>query len=96
MGRATVMVIGLEAAAVVVAVLAFGWPVLVIGVPALVGTALVLLFVRLSERPRARLAEARAARHEESPVPGGLMSGFFEVPVQPADPRTPAEDHTRA
>jgi hypothetical protein len=92
-GRLAGLVIGLEAAAVVVAYLAFGWPVLLIGIPALVGTAFVLLFVHLSERPRARLQEARAARYEEAPVPGGLMSGFFEVPV----PRGAAEvDHTRA
>ncbi|MFC5949749.1 hypothetical protein ACFQH9_15855 [Pseudonocardia lutea] len=93
MGRLAGLVIGLEAAAVVVAYLAFGWPMLLIGIPALVGTAFVLLFVHLSEKPRARLQEVRASRYEEAPVPGGLMSGFFEVPV----PRGAAEaDRTRA
>ncbi|MFR9803807.1 hypothetical protein ACL02T_16115 [Pseudonocardia sp. RS010] len=93
MGRLAGLVIGLEAAAVVVAYLAFGWPMLLVGVPALVGTGFVLLFVRLSEKPRARLQEARAARYEDAPVPGGLMSGFFEVPV----PQGAAEsDRTRA
>ena len=87
MGRSAGLVIGLEAAALVVALLAFGWPVLLVGAPLVVGTALVLLAVHLSERPRRRLAAARAARHVEPPAQGGLMSGFFEVS---------ARDHTRA
>jgi hypothetical protein len=59
----------------------------------------VLLAVRLSEEPRKRLAEARAARYEAPPVPGGLMSGFFEVPTPRVEPAvTPASpvDHSRA
>ena len=89
MGRAAGLVIGLEAVAVVVAYLAFGWPVLVVGAPALAGTALVLLVVKLSEG----LRETRAARYAEPPVSGGLMSGFFEVPA----PRpTPQGDRTHA
>jgi UPF0716 family protein affecting phage T7 exclusion len=90
--RAAVWVVGLEVVAVVVAYLGFGWPVLLVGVPALVGTALVLLVVHLSETPRRRLAEARAARYEEPPLPGGLMSGFYEVPAQ----RSEEQHRTRA
>ncbi|MCF7552034.1 hypothetical protein [Pseudonocardia sp. WMMC193] len=82
MARSAAWVIGLEVVAVLVAYLGFGWPVLLVGVPALVGTALVLLAVRLSEQPRKRLAAARAARYAEPPLSGGLMSGFYEVPVQ--------------
>jgi hypothetical protein len=88
--------------AVFVAYLGFGWPALLVGIPALVGTALVLLAVRLSERPRRRLAQARAARYEAPPVPGGLMSGFFEVPNPRTAPTAPAVtpaspvDHSRA
>ncbi len=75
-------VMGMEAAALVVAYLAFGWPALLIGAPALVGTALVLLVVRASEAPRRRLQAVRATRWEsQAPLPGGLMSGFFELPA---------------
>ncbi|GAA1879379.1 hypothetical protein GCM10009836_70950 [Pseudonocardia ailaonensis] len=93
MGRLAGLVIGLETAAVVVAYLAFDWPVLVFGVPALLGTGLVLLAVHLSERPRARLAETRASRYVEGPAVGGLMSGFYEVPTQRES--KPAADHAR-
>jgi hypothetical protein len=81
-GRSAGLVIGLEAAAVVLAYLVFGWMALLVGIPALLGTALVLLAVHFSERPRARLQEVRAARYADEPVPGGLMSGFFDVPAQ--------------
>lgn len=80
MARSAGWVIGLEVAGIVVAYLGFGWLALLAGVPILLGTALVLLAVSLSEKPRERLAEARAARYEEPPMPGGLMSGFFEMP----------------
>ncbi|MFC4946859.1 hypothetical protein [Pseudonocardia sp. GCM10023141] len=75
-------VIVLEAVAVAVAVLAFGWPVLLVGVPLLVGTLIVLVVVGLSEGPRRKLAAHRAARHVEPAPQGGLMSGFFEIPRQ--------------
>ncbi|GAA4541563.1 hypothetical protein [Pseudonocardia xishanensis] len=81
MARSAAWVIGLEIAALGLAYLGFGWPVLLVGIPVLFATALVLLAVTLSERPRRRLAEARAARYEVPAVPGGLMSGFFEVPA---------------
>lgn len=73
-------VVALEVVAVGVAVLAFGWPVLLGGVPLLVGTLIVLVVVALSEVPRRKLAEHRAARHLEPAADGGLMSGFFELP----------------
>jgi uncharacterized membrane protein YfcA len=84
-------VVAMEIGALAVAYLAFGWPVLVIGALLLLGTVLVLLVVRASEAPRRRLQEQRAARWDESAaVPGGLMSGFFEVPAQagPVVPRS--------
>lgn len=84
MERMGAAVIALEAVAVVVAVWAFGWPVLLAGAPLLVGTVLVLTVVRLWEYPRRRLEEHRAAsRDPAAAVPGGLMSGFFEVPTVP-------------
>ena len=51
------------------------------GFLAMLATGLVLVAVTLSEKPRKRLAEARAARYEAPAMPGGLMSGFFEVPA---------------
>jgi hypothetical protein len=73
-------VVAMELAAIVVAYGYFGWPVLVIGAPALLGTFGVLLFVRASEAPRRKLQEHRAARWDpDAALPGGLMSGFFEV-----------------
>ncbi|MEJ3655730.1 hypothetical protein WEH80_22430 [Actinomycetes bacterium KLBMP 9759] len=87
-------VIGLELAALAVAVLGIGWPVLLIGGPLLLGTVLVLLVVWLSEVPRRKLQEHRANRwaqaHAETAAEAGvdaapqrgLMSGFFEIPAQ--------------
>jgi hypothetical protein len=78
------MVVAMELAAVLVAYGYFGWPVLLVGAPALVGTVAVLLFVRASEAPRRRLHAHRAARWDpDAALPGGLMSGFFEVSRQP-------------
>lgn len=84
------LVVGMEVAAVAVAVLAFGWPVLLVGVPLLVGTLIVLAAVALSEKPRRKLEAQRATRfNPEVAAQGGLMSGFFEIPRQssqsPAD-----------
>jgi hypothetical protein len=79
--RLGAMVVAMELAALVVAYVYFGWPVLLIGGPVLLGTVLVLLVVRASEGPRRKLHEHRAARWDpEAAVPGGLMSGFFEAP----------------
>ncbi|MCW0213560.1 MAG: hypothetical protein OJJ54_09385 [Pseudonocardia sp.] len=84
-------VIAMEFVALVVGYLAFGWPVLVVGAPVIVGTALVLLVAHLSEGPRRRLAELRASRREQPrPAQGGLMSGFYELPVQRVTGGTPA------
>ncbi|WP_219413877.1 hypothetical protein [Pseudonocardia nigra] len=79
-------VVALEVAAVVVAYLAFGWPVLLVGAPLLVGTVLVFALVRASEGPRRKLQEQRAARWDTTAAtPGGLMSGFFELSPQPTE-----------
>ncbi len=78
--RLGAMVIALEIAALAVAYAYFGWPILLIGAPALLGTVMVLLFVRASEMPRRKLQEHRAAQWDpEAALPGGLMSGFFEI-----------------
>lgn len=82
--RLGAMVIAMELAAVAVAFAYFGWPVLLIGAPALVGTVMVLVVVRASEAPRRMLQEHRAARWDpDAAQPGGLMSGFFEVSTRP-------------
>lgn len=76
-------VVGMGLAALVVAYLFFGWPVLLIGVPAFVGVALVVAAVVVSEVPRRKLEEHRATRFDPAAqLPGGLMSGFFEMPKQ--------------
>lgn len=86
--RLGTMVVAMELAAIVVAYGYFGWPVLLIGAPALVGTVMVLVFVRASEAPRRMLHEHRAARWDPNatlPV-GGLMSGFFDLQRQRPQP----------
>jgi hypothetical protein len=81
--RMGVLVVGLELAAVLVAYGYFGWPILVIGVPVIVLTLVALLVVRASEGPRRMLHEHRASRWDpNAALPGGLMSGFFEVSKQ--------------
>jgi hypothetical protein len=83
-------VVAMETVALVLALWAFGWPVLLVGALLLVGTLLVLAVVRLSEVPRRRLQEHRAGRWDpEAAIPGGLMSGFFEVPAQAGPPTLP-------
>ena len=73
-------VVAMEMAAGLVAYGYFGWPVLVIGVPVIVLTLIALLFVRASEVPRRMLQAHRASRWDpNATLPGGLMSGFFEV-----------------
>jgi hypothetical protein len=87
-GRLGAMVIGMACAALILAYLAFGWPVLLVGAPLLIGTALVVVTVILSEGPRRKLEEQRAARWDHSAqLPGGLMSGFFEIPRRGAPSR---------
>ena len=77
-------VVAMEVAALLVALWTFGWPVLLVGVPLLVGTLILFAVVRLSEGPRRRLRSHRATRSDptwsdpDGAVPGGLMSGFFE------------------
>lgn len=89
MGRSGGAVIAMEVVALVVAYLAFDWPALLVGAPLLVGTALVLLVVRVAERSRPAPAVPPAAPWDPTAtVPGGLMSGFFEIPAQAAAPRT--------
>ena len=62
--RLGAVVVGLGLAALVVAYLFFGWPVLLIGVPAFVGVALVVAAVVVSEMPRRKLEEHRATRFD--------------------------------
>ena len=82
MGRLGAVVVGMGLAALVVAYLSFGWPALLLGVPALLAVGLVVVAVLASEAPRRRLEEHRATRFDPSAqLPGGLMSGFFEVPA---------------
>ena len=83
MARLGAAVVGMGLAALVVAYLFFGWPVLLIGVPAFVAVALVVAAVLVSEVPRRKLEEHRATRFDPgAQLPGGLMSGFFEMPKQ--------------
>lgn len=90
MVRLGAAIIAMEVAALAVAYLAFGWPVLVGGALLLLGTALVLAVVRASEGPRRRLEEHRATRWDPTAAaPGGLMSGFFEMPAQHRPRSTP-------
>jgi hypothetical protein len=81
--RMGALVVALELAAVFVAYGYFGWPVLLIGVPVIVLTLVALLVVRASEAPRRLLQAHRASRWDpNAALPGGLMSGFFEVSRQ--------------
>jgi hypothetical protein len=92
-GRMGAAVIGMELAALVVAVLAFGWPVLLVGVPLFVGTVIALAVVRLWETARRHLERRRAARFDPAAtLPSGLMSGFFEVAAVPDRPAMPPVD----
>ncbi|WP_224387602.1 hypothetical protein [Pseudonocardia sp. ICBG1293] len=96
-------VIGMAAGALLLAYVVVGWPILVVGGPLLVGVALTVGILVLTERPRALLAERRAATqggtspwqaagpgHEQ---PGsGLMSGFFEMPASLPEQRPAPSD----
>jgi fatty acid desaturase len=82
--RLGVAVVGMGFVALVVAYLFFGWPVLLVGGPVFVAIGLVVVAVLVSEAPRRRLEAHRATRFDPSAqVPGGLMSGFFEVGAPP-------------
>jgi hypothetical protein len=86
--RLGVAVIAMELAALGVAYVGFDWPVLLVGVPVVLGTVLVLAFVRVSEGPRRMLHEHRAQRWDaRQAVAGGLMSGFF-TPVPTGEDRS--------
>ena len=90
MARLGVAVVGMGFVALVTAYLFFGGPVLLVGAPAFVAVALVVVAVLVSEAPRRRLEAHRATRFDPAAqVPGGLMSGFFEVaPPREATDRT--------
>ena len=60
-GRMGAAIVGMELAALIVAVLAFGWPVLLVGAPLLVCTLVALAVVRLWELVRRRLDRQLAA-----------------------------------
>jgi hypothetical protein len=78
--RLGVAVVGMGFVALVVAYLFFGWPVLLVGIPAFIAVDLVVLAVLVSEAPRRRLEAHRAARFDPAAqIPGGLMSGFFDI-----------------
>lgn len=98
MGRLGAAIIAMESAALLVAVLAFGWPVLLIGAPLVVGTVLVLAVVRLWELLGRHLEQRRARRGQPVEANPGLMTGFFEVssvgyqpPLPPVDLRRPVQ-----
>jgi membrane protein implicated in regulation of membrane protease activity len=81
MRRIAVAVLVMEAVALGLAVAVFGWAVLVVGAPVLLATALVLAVIAVSAEPRRRLRDHRASRFDPATAePGGLMSGFFELP----------------
>lgn len=89
--------VGMAAVALVVAYLAFGWPVLLVGGSLFVGVAITVLVLVLTERPRAALRGRREAVAAGSTwtravergetTGGGLMSGFFEL-EPPQAPRS--------
>ncbi len=98
MGRMGAAIIAMESAALLVAVLAFGWPALLIGAPLIVGTVVVLAVVRLWELLGRHLERRRLRRGHPVEADPGLMTGFFEVsaiadqpPLPPVDLRWPVQ-----
>lgn len=94
-------VVGMAAGALVLAYVVVGWPILVVGGPLLVGVALTVGVLVLTERPRALLAQRRATQGGTSPWQGvageeqpggGLMSGFFEMPASLPEQRPAPSD----
>jgi hypothetical protein len=97
-GRMGAAIIAMESVALLVAVLAFGWPVLLIGAPLVVGTVIVLIVVRLWELLGQHLEQRRVRRGHPVAASPGLMTGFFEVsaigdqpPLPPVDLRGPVQ-----
>ncbi len=99
------VVIGMAAGALLVAYLAFGWPMLVVGGPLFVGVSTALIVLAVTEGPRRALLDRRsgvaagspwktAAERGETPSVG-LMSGFFEIspqtPVPPMGAQVPEQ-----
>ncbi len=105
MARLAGVVIGMAAGALLVAYLAFGWPMLVVVGPLFVGVATTLVVLAVTERPRRALLDRRSGLTADSPwrtaaergeKPSvGLMSGFFEIspqtPVPPMGAQVPAQ-----
>ncbi len=84
MARLGVAVVGMGFVALLVAYLFFGWPVLLVGIPAFIAVDLVVVAVLISEAPRRRLEAHRATRFDPAAqITGGLMSGFFDVSKLP-------------
>lgn len=73
MARLGVAVVGMGFVALLVAYLFFGWPVLLVGIPAFIAVDLVVVAVLVSEAHRATRFDPAAQ------IPGGLMSGFFDI-----------------
>ncbi|AEA28678.1 hypothetical protein Psed_6590 [Pseudonocardia dioxanivorans CB1190] len=91
MARMSALVLVMESLAILFATWMFGWPVLVVGVPALIATALLLVTAHAADRRRIRREREAAAIPT---LPGGLMSGFFRLPAQPVPHEV--RDHSRA
>lgn len=88
MVRLWILVLAMEIAAVVVAVLGFGWLILLVGAPLVVATVCLLGVVKLSDVRQSRHQQRTevAANDPELTVilrpQAGLMSGFFEMPAR--------------
>lgn len=78
--RAWTIVLGMEIAAVAVAVYGFGVLVLLVGAPLVVASVVTLAVVRFSEIARQR--RAAVAEDDRPAYPCGLMSGFFDAPTR--------------
>jgi ABC-type transport system involved in cytochrome bd biosynthesis fused ATPase/permease subunit len=76
--RVGAAVVVMEIVAVVLAWLEFGWPVLVVGAPLLLGTVILFVAFRITQPARRALRARRADRFAGVAPTGGLMSGFFE------------------
>ncbi|MDN5857478.1 MAG: hypothetical protein L0H84_02545 [Pseudonocardia sp.] len=93
--RVGAVLVGMELAAVAVAVYGFGPLVLLVGVPLIVVTVLIMLVAAAAERARRQRTErAEQAAHTRAIDPDstvylgrGLMSGFFELPGSTAPRR---------
>ncbi len=80
MVRVGAALVAMELVALLLAVAAIGPVVLVVGAPVVVATVVGLVAAWAGRGALRRLQQRRAARWAGvAPVPGGLMSGFFEV-----------------